>query len=221
MPCFAVIHSPQFCLSEYPNVFYVKGGEKYLFLLSRFCNQSVNGLAATPSHAAVRLRISTVWSRIISHCYTNEIFKGPGLEPGGSNLIPGTRIWYDDKLRTIEHQLSCGFRKLPVSTNHGSNHNLPFSVFERADIKRFTGTTIHITADVIGVGIRFLQFVFAEVADKHFGIVEHHLASVIENGDCVLRQRLVCFQIGDCNIHFQVSSQRGKSLEETALLINR
>jgi len=168
----------------------------------------------------VRLRASAIQPRIISHCYTNEIFKGSGLEPGGSDLVPSTRIWHDNELRTIEHQLSCGFRKLPVSTNHGTDRNLPLNAFEGTDIKRFTGTAIHITADVIGAGLRFLQFVFAEVADKHFGIVEHDLTSLIEDGNCIPRQWLVYFQIGDSNTHFLVSRQGGEGLKETALLIN-
>ena len=79
---------------------------------------------------------------------------------------------------------------------------------------------MHIAADVVGAGFQFLEFLFAEVADKHFGIVEQDLASIIENGNCIPRQCLACFQIGYSNIHFLVSRQDGKSLKETAFLIN-
>jgi hypothetical protein len=94
------------------------------------------------------------------------------------------------------------------------------SAFEPTNIKPITGTAIHIAADVLGAGFQVWEFVFAEVADKHFGIVEQDLASVIENGNCIPRQWLVCFQIGHSNIHFLVSRQDGKSLKETAFLIN-
>jgi hypothetical protein len=65
-----------------------------------------------------------------------------------------------------------------------------------------------------------LEFLFAEVADNHFGKVEQDLASIIENGNCIPRQWLVCFQTGYSNIHFLVSRQGGKSLKETAFLTN-
>ena len=220
MPRPPVIHSPLFRFSEFPNVVYVERGEKYLFPLSSFCNQSVNSFTRAPRHAAMRLRTPMAWSGIISHCYTNEIFKGSGLEAGGSDVVPGRRIRYDNQLRAIDHQLSRGFRELPVRTDHDTDLDLPVRAFKRTNVKRFTGAAIHVTSDVCNAGIGFLKFVFAEVTDKHLGIVQHDAAPAIENGCSVPRQRLMCFQIGDSYIHFLFSCQGCKSLEKAALPVD-
>jgi hypothetical protein len=103
------------------------------------------------------------------------------LSPAVLISSPNYTLHYEE-LRTRQHQLSCGLRKLPVSTNHGTDCDLSPSAFAPTNIKRITGTAIRIAADVVGAGFQFLEFLFAEVADKHFGIVEQDLASIIENG---------------------------------------
>jgi hypothetical protein len=115
--------------------------------------------------------------------------------------------------------LSCGFRKLPVCTNHGTNHHWSVRTFKGTDIKPLAGTAIHITADVGDLWSRLLQFVFAEVADKYFRIIEHHLTRAIENENRIPRQGLMCFQIGNRDAHSFFPCQRDKGRKKLALAV--
>ena len=126
----------------------------------------------------------------------------------------------DNDFGTVEHELVCWLRKFSVSTDHGSDPDLTLSAIERANIKRITGTAIHVAANFRNIRVWFQKLIRAEIADEYLRVVQHNVTLAVDDRYRISRLRLVRFQVCDRNTHVQFLRQCNETAEEAAFLVN-
>ena len=138
---------------------------------------------------SVAVRLS---QRIVHRGDGGQVLKGPAPELAQAVPLHRAGVGRQDQLRAVHRQHAGALREFPVVADHAAHHNFPQPGVQR---------------DYGKIRPRCEEALHIKVADMHLGVIQHPPPEAVKQSHGISRQRVIRFQIGDTDSHFQLRCQ--------------